>query len=437
MMDLQLINKGLDFTKKKKKWVLILATLGLGGYGAYKVYNFPSVVRKRTRVLKLLNALVSIVEVVSESAETFGIVSRDLREFLESDSDEIPNSLKQVSKLVNSEEFSDSVVRVTAALTRGVFRGYEVESRGVGNGGSDSSSGFYDRFMDKLFSDAGSGFVSVVAGSFAKNLVTALYSGGGSEKGLSFGASEKENVDGSSWVDVMCSERGRELISGCIEKFVATAIAVYLDKTMTVNTYDELFAGLTNPKHEKPARELLVALCNGSIETLVKTSHQVLTSSKNLGSDSGETSRLVMSRCNSDIVSKTYYSEIDDACNVITIKHNGREPTLGLTEDQNASSSGQGWVSTVSSTLAVPSNRKLVLDVTGRVTFETVRSFLDFLLEKFVGSIKRSSSAVNEAVIETGRRVVRYVTAKYYVVASICLSLCLHVLGGTWMLMPA
>ncbi|KAK9749601.1 hypothetical protein RND81_02G137500 [Saponaria officinalis] len=416
-MDLQLIHKGLNFTKRKK-WVFVLVVLGVSGYGVFRVYNLPSIVRKRIRVLKLFNSIVSISENISDSAELIGIISRDLKDFLNSDCDEIPNSLKQAIKLVKSEEFSDSVVRVTAALTRGVFRGYESESK------SESNSGFYDRFIDTLFSDAGSGFVSVVAGSFAKNLVTALCSD----------ANNNKNVNSPSWIDVMCSDRGREFIAEVVQKFVSTAVAVYLDKTMTVNTYDELFAGMTNPKHEKPVREMLVALCNGSIETLVKTSHHVLTNS---GSNPRNLSRLVVARSNSDVVSKTYYSEIDDTSNVITVKQSGRKPSLPLEEDRKSSSSGEGWVSTVSSTLAVPSNRKLVLDVTGRVTFETVRSFLEFLLGKFFANVRRSFGAVNDAVIETGLGVVRYFTAKSSVVASICLSLCLYVLGGPWALMPA
>ena len=205
-----------------------------------------------------------------------------------------------------------------------------------------------------------------------------------------------------------------ELIGNCVQLFVSTAVAVYLDKTMHINTYDDFFAGLTNPKHETNVRDMLVSVCNGAVETLVKTSHHVITSSiadVGSGSDSylsiGETLR------NEDlgIGMPSIQSKVD------------------VCDDENKS----GWVSKVSSSLAVPSNRRLVLDVTGRVTFETVRSFMEFVLQTFCASVRRCAHIVHEAVLE----IVRYVAAKSSVVVTICLSLCLHMMGGGWALVPA
>ncbi|KAG4987713.1 hypothetical protein AAZX31_11G045000 [Glycine max] len=411
-MEVLLVDQGFDYVRRKKKWILILCAVGLGGFSAYKLYHAPSVARKRKRLSKLLSAFVSVAESLSESADTIGIVSRDVKVFLESDSDQIPNSLKQISKIARSEHLSESLVSVTRAVTVGVLRGYESMNR---TGGDQTGSSVVDRVLDKMLTPAGSGFASVVLGSFARNLVLAFYS----DQQHNHSGGESNSINSNSetvlaWVDVVCGDRCGELIGNCVQLFVSTAVAVYLDKTMHINTYDDFFAGLTNPKHETNVRDMLVSVCNGAVETLVKTSHHVITSSNadvGSGSDSylsiGETLR------NEDlgIGMPSIQSKVD------------------VCDDENKS----GWVSKVSSSLAVPSNRRLVLDVTGRVTFETVRSFMEFVLQTFCASVRRCAHIVHEAVLE----IVRYVAAKSSVVVTICLSLCLHMMGGGWALVPA
>ena len=410
-MDLQyLVKTGLDFTRKRKKLVLLFAAFGFTGYSLYSVYHLPSVARKRERVSKLFSALLSVAEAVSDSAESVGVVSKDLKQFLQSNSDQIPNSLKQISKITRSNEFSESLTRLTQALTIGILRGY----RSVSSSDGGANSGFSDQVMDKLFTTAGSGFASVVVGSFARNLVMAFFSDGQSSEGSISKGSEMNRIP--QWVNVVCDGKCREVIGDCIQMFVSTAVAVYLDKTMDMDFYDELLSGLTNPKHEVQVRDMLVSVSNGAVETLVKTSHQVLTSS-NSNSNSSPSPRFL---------------EIEEGLSP------GKNWDLGLKSRKLfAEEKDNGWVGKVSSTLAVPRNRRFVLDVTGRVTFETVRSFLEVLLEKLYEAVKKCVNVVHEEIIDRGLEVVRFASAKSSLVATTCLSLCLQILDGVWILVPA
>ncbi|GMH16476.1 hypothetical protein Nepgr_018317 [Nepenthes gracilis] len=63
---------------------------------------------KRKKLLKLSGSFLSVIKFISDSAETINMVSKDSRRFLQSDSDEIPNSLRKISKVARSDEFSHS-----------------------------------------------------------------------------------------------------------------------------------------------------------------------------------------------------------------------------------------------------------------------------------------------------------------------------------------
>nr|VDD39514.1 unnamed protein product [Brassica oleracea] len=360
-MDLALSKKGFSFALRNKKWILLAAT----GYGAFKVYHS----QKRKRISKLFALLLNLVEAASHSAEAVSVIAKDLTEFLRSDSDQIPNSFKQISKLAKSDELNSSVIGLTQAVTVGLLRG---------SGNDDSGSGFTDRVMDKLFTKPGTGFASAIVGSFARNLVVALYSSSG----------ESSIFSNSKLRDAVCSEDGRKLIGDCVQRFVSTAVSVYLDETRDVNVFDDLFAGLTNPKHGDKVKQTLVTVCNGAVETFVRASGRQATEP---GSDRS--------------LSKT-----------MTV---GSKPT-------------PTWIDRVSSSLSVPSNRKYVVDLTGRVTFETVRSLLEVLVERANGKVE----SYVEKVREGGNETRRFVRVKSSLLHSLCLSMCLQIVEAPWILTP-
>ncbi|XP_038897733.1 protein PHLOEM PROTEIN 2-LIKE A10-like [Benincasa hispida] len=424
-MDFELVRRGLGFSQRKRKWLILLAVMGVSGYGAYKVYHLPSVERKRKRLMKLFGAMISVAEMVADSSEAIGVISKDLKEFLKSDSDEIPNSLKQISKIAKSGEFSGSLEKVTEAFTIGMMKGYKTVTKNEQNFEADSAnSSFSSGVFEKLFSKAGTGFASVVVGSFAKNLVMGYYSVPGSVEDASRNSqttdykSGSESPDVPRWVTVASNEKCKNVIADCIQVFVSTAVGVYLDKTMDVNVYNDLFSGLTNPTHQDKVKDMLVSVCNGAVETLVKSSHQVLTSSQSTSNLSPVSSGNGMSKIGDNPFSEGAYPK--------------KMAMVTSTEG-----SRNGWVDTVSSTLAVPRNRKFVLDLTGRVTFETTRSVVEFFLWKLMDGLKRSLDIVHDEVVGRGLEVIRYFCAKSSVIVTICLALYLHVFGGTRLLIPA
>lgn len=350
------------FSRRHRRWILCAGAAA----GAYLIYHHPAVAARRRRISRLASALSSLADAVAA-------VASDLAAFLQSDSDSLPTTLTQLSKLASSREATASASALSGALTAGVLRGY-ASATSPPSGGEVA---FSDRLVEKLFSPAGERLVSAVAGSFGRDIVLACYSVPADPSG-SAGSSP------ASWVDVVTSGSCRRAIRSWVEVFTATAVGVFIDKTIHINTYDQICAAATNPAYDSKLQKLLVALCSASVETLVKTSHGVL-SNGNGNAYSG----------------------------------NG--------------GAGEGWAETVSSALAVPSNRKLALDLTGRATFEAVRSFLEFVLWR----LHDAARAGGDATARAGLCVLRYMSERSMVIAAICIVLCLHVLNRTWLLAPA
>ncbi|KAG2631408.1 hypothetical protein PVAP13_2NG027000 [Panicum virgatum] len=306
----------LAFARRRRRWLLWAGAAA----GCYLIYRHPAVASRRRRLVRLASAMASL-------ADAAAAVASDLADFLRSDSDAVPQTLKQISKLAASPEASASASALSGALAAGVLRGYYAATPGSG-ATPGTEAALSDRVLDRVLSPDGERLASAVAGSFGRHLVLAFYSAAPSQPSTT-GASPE------SWVDALTSRRCQRAIRSWVEVFTATAVGVFIDRTIHINTYDQLFAAATNPAYGARLQELFVALCSTSVGTLVKTSHGVLSSANSTGGDANASAN---SGSNGGV--------------------------------------GEGWVETVSSALAVPSNRKLVLDLTGRATFEAGRSFL-------------------------------------------------------------
>ncbi|BAF20716.2 protein PHLOEM PROTEIN 2-LIKE A10 [Oryza sativa Japonica Group] len=361
----------LAFSRRRRRW---LAWAGASA-GAYLVYHHPAVAARRRRIARVASALASLADAVAD-------VASDLAAFLRSDSDSIPPTVRQLSKLASSPEASASASALSGALTTGVIRGYATAAAASSSG---DEAAFSDRLLDRILSPSGERLASAVAGSFGSQLVLAYYS---APSDPSSGSSSP------SWVDVVTTGSCRRAIRSWVEVFTATAVGVFIDKTIHINTYDQLFAAATNPSYGARLQQLLVALCNASMETLVKTSHSVL-SNPNPNANSNQNG-----------------------------SNNGSGSGSGNGGD------GEGWVETVSTVLAVPSNRRLVLDLTGRATFEAVRSFLDFVMWR----LHEGARAGGDAAIGAGLCALRHMSERSMVIAAICIALCLHLLNGAWLM---
>ncbi|XBH81916.1 hypothetical protein VPH35_107399 [Triticum aestivum] len=155
-----------------------------------------------------------------------------------------------------------------------------------------------------------------------------------------------------------------------------------------------VFDRVTDPKHDAKLKDLLVSVYNDAVETFVKTSRQV-------------TKEASISRAEAAVV--------QEVCN-----------------------SGPSYVmERVSTTLAMPSNRRFVLDVTGRVTAEMVRSFLEFSTQRVSASARMSIVVARDEITERGLVAIKYLSAKSMASFTLCLTMCMHISVGMRFPLPA
>ncbi|XP_047045092.1 protein PHLOEM PROTEIN 2-LIKE A10-like [Lolium rigidum] len=348
-------------THRIRRLLLPTAAAAAAGYGLYLLYH-----HHRRRVA----AVLSLADALSQ-------VGTDLADFLRSDSDEVPQSLLQLSKLAASDRVSSAASTLSESVASGLLRALSSHR-------DPSSPPLQDRILDRLLSPAGTGFASAVLGSFARNLVLSCRDPGEAKPKPQAHRGEPE------WLAALCSDRGKEAAAELVRVFVSTAVATYLNRPVAVRTCTSDQVLVANPKQEAMLKDLLVSMCNGAVETFVRT-----------------------------------WREASNSQAEVTVVREVRDPGHGCVMER------------VSSTLAVPNNRRLVLDVTGRVTAETVRSLLEFSTQRVSAGARKSIVVARNEVAERGLVAVKYLSAKSMAIYTLCLAMCMHISVGMRFMLPA
>jgi hypothetical protein len=93
---------------------------------AYQAYTSGIYSRSKSYLVRLRTALQIYSEALATGGEICATVLRDLQLFLESGRDDVPPSLCQVSKLLQSPEFTS----VASSTVEAVYRGVAGATRG-------------------------------------------------------------------------------------------------------------------------------------------------------------------------------------------------------------------------------------------------------------------------------------------------------------------
>ncbi|EFJ27419.1 hypothetical protein SELMODRAFT_95450 [Selaginella moellendorffii] len=369
-----------DLLHRRKKAFLIAAALAAGGCASYSYYRSESFQRRKRQVILILDGLGKLLQAAASAADSASLISGDLKDFLESSNEEgeVPRSIRQLLKILRCPELQDLVAVTTSSVCKVIMADTSPEDT--------FPSRAHQKLLNKLFSDPGKGFASAIVGSAVRNLVVCY-----------FEEMERKAELENELLDLACSTKGKALLAECIQIFVEATVSTYLDKTQEVNMFEEMVEAVTKPVHRVPAQEMIVSVCNGAVDTFVRTSYEVLSES------SKETTRLDMT----------------------PVSFNSSEAVSALQQDPG------NFLEKIFGALTIPSNRMLVMDLAGKVTAEAVRSFFGLVIAVSAPYVRSSRDVVHSKAAVVRTRFSQDAATKVLVWVTVCLALFLHIFVNT------
>jgi hypothetical protein len=83
-------------------------------------YNSDAYGRSKRYMTKLRTALQQYSDALATGGDICASILRDLQQFLQSEGDEVPATLRQVSKLLQSQEFTSTASSTVSAIYQGI-----------------------------------------------------------------------------------------------------------------------------------------------------------------------------------------------------------------------------------------------------------------------------------------------------------------------------
>ena len=131
---------------------------------AYKAYNSQCVRNARKQVQVASKSMADCAQALSSVSDTVALITSDLRSFLSSNTDTVPQSLRQLNKLLQTPELHDTLQATVSSMVRGL-------SDATSSGSSDGPSSL-DAILEAILSDRGRSLVGMAVGIVSKNGTT-------------------------------------------------------------------------------------------------------------------------------------------------------------------------------------------------------------------------------------------------------------------------
>lgn len=276
----------MNVESKYRRYIVATGAVALASYGVYEAYKR----NVHGRAMRYLQSLRASMEKYQDAFESGGEVCSDimsgLKEYLRSDGSELPPSLRQLAKLVQSKEFSETTTSTIHAIVNGLNTS-ENASDDAKDEDVRQRRGMLDTVLEALLSEKGHSLVSVAVSMGARNIVTAylehaqrrsdeIAGGGGRDEG-------ETDVFGKI-LEFMAKPTGQQLAVMCVAACAHNAMKAYMDQTIDINYYEEILSSMTKPEHLKVVKECISLFVRDAVTTYLSSSARQ-TANEAIGAD--------------------------------------------------------------------------------------------------------------------------------------------------------
>ena len=249
---------------RRRNWVVGTTASLAGAVLFYKLYHSKQLAHARHQYKRFTEALSSYNQAFLAGADISAAISKDLQVFLQSGSQELPQSLRQLAQLLQAEETQAAASSIAAATVRGIVNATR-------EAGGSSSNGI-EKLLSALSSQQGHSLVTLAV-SVAARTSTQTYCECVERSAAATKASaEATGVLADTFVQQLlrfaCTPEGERLCMLGVKNFVTNATAVYCQNLEGVSMWQDLFSAMVRPEHKQVAAHLTRCFTNELTNTL-------------------------------------------------------------------------------------------------------------------------------------------------------------------------
>ena len=263
--------------KLRRKWVVGGTAAIAGAAVLYKLYYSERIARAWRQYRRLSAALDSYNQAFIAGAEVSATISKDLQAFFQSDSTDLPQSLRQLAHLCHAAETQAAAKSLATATAQGVLSAANILPHAQpGRSQGQQASEVLDKVLRMLTSDKGQTLVTLAV-SVAARTSTQTYC----ECIEQSAAAAKTSADATgvladSFLQQLLrfagTPEGERLCMLGVKNFTVNAAEVYCDKLEGTSFWEDLFTALSKPEHRQVGSHMTRCFINELMNTWLKPS---------------------------------------------------------------------------------------------------------------------------------------------------------------------